>query len=187
MKGKRANFGFISLEDDDVVERIVLDGPHTIKTNMVRAAPPRRQRGDRLPCLSCFAKQALPARCRAPAARHQVPPGLRRSAATLLIRFGASSTSAQRSTAQVEAEVAREKAASPAEGDELEEEEEAADMVAPTPENLATAVQPAGDNTAHRLANSVLRSSSGVFSDQRARTPRASLAVREVGCALIHG
>merc|ERR1719247_2407971 len=37
MKGKRANFGFVCVENDDVLERIVLDGPHMIKNQMVEA------------------------------------------------------------------------------------------------------------------------------------------------------
>merc|ERR1719421_1379840 len=37
MKGKRANFGFVCVENDDVVENIVMESPHAIKTQMVEA------------------------------------------------------------------------------------------------------------------------------------------------------
>merc|ERR1719247_4058894 len=37
MKGKRANFGFVCVENDDVVESIVMESPHAIKNQMVEA------------------------------------------------------------------------------------------------------------------------------------------------------
>merc|ERR1719421_2770968 len=37
MKGKRANFGFVCVENDDVVENIVMESPHAIKNQMVEA------------------------------------------------------------------------------------------------------------------------------------------------------